>query len=207
MVGNIMKFKMLKAAFAGLVLTVSGFTNATIILDFDDYESFYLGGTTYSNTFSTYQGFDFYNSNGNGNRYGPGNNGSAWAYLNGHGGNTFIELSGGGNFSFNSLYTRAFSSYTGTMGLVGYLDGNLVASQGFGASSTYTLVSALDSGFTNIDRLGLLFYGGEGYRSVYHRYIDDLSLTIAGSNSIPEPSTLAILALGLFGLGARRFKK
>ena len=37
--------------------------------------------------------------------------------------------------------------------------------------------------------------------------IDDLSVSLVGSAAVPEPSTLAIFALGLMGLASRRFKK
>lgn len=37
--------------------------------------------------------------------------------------------------------------------------------------------------------------------------VDSESYAAGNTNDIPEPSTLAILALGLFGLGYRRFKK
>ncbi|WP_259367148.1 MULTISPECIES: PEP-CTERM sorting domain-containing protein [unclassified Colwellia] len=37
--------------------------------------------------------------------------------------------------------------------------------------------------------------------------IDDLSVSLVGSTAVPEPSTLAIFALGLMGIASRRFKK
>jgi hypothetical protein len=38
-------------------------------------------------------------------------------------------------------------------------------------------------------------------------WIDGVSTTITSAPSVPEPSTLAIFALGMIGLASRRFKK
>ena len=200
-----MKFKNILAFTSAMFISqfILPVANAGLILDFEDRGNGYLGGTQ-SNTVSQYHNFDFYNDRGNWNFYGPGNGSSSYGYLNGNGGNTYIELSDGGSFSFNGMYTMAWSNNYGTMGLVGYLNGQLVASQGFTASNVYTYVAPLSAGFLNIDRLGLLFHGGEGYSTVPHRYVDDMDFTI---NAVPEPTTLAIFALGMIGLASRRFKK
>ncbi len=116
--------------------------NASLMLDFEDRGNGYLGGVK-NNTVSKYHEFNFYNDHGNWNFYEIGYGDSTYGYVNGNGGNTYVELSDGGSFSFNVMYTKAWGNLYGTMGLVGYLDGQLVASQGFSASSIYTYVDPL----------------------------------------------------------------
>jgi hypothetical protein len=55
---------------------------------------------------------------------------------------------------------------------------------------------------------GIGFYGYSGGSSLPDiTFLDDVSITSQGNVSVPEPSALALLVLGMIGLGARRFKK
>jgi len=105
----------------------------------------------------------------------------------------------------NDTWYHIVSTYDSSIGVTQmYVDGNLIKSQ----TRSGTQLAILDSqigawggsrGFTgHIDEFAL-------YDTVLTS--EQISAHYSAAKSVPEPSTLAIFALGLMGLASRRFKK
>jgi hypothetical protein len=133
-----------------------------------------------------------------------------WIDMNGTNALGSIETQATFSFSANSDYLLSFllgnNQHTVDNGLTyglrnddGILASGVIANVkdflGSSSSSVVTLLFRPDS-----DVEGSIFFTSTGSRDWGAAIIDNVKL-------VPEPSTLAILALGLIGLGARRFKK
>ena len=196
-----MKFYFLKAAFAGLILTVSGLTNATLILE---------GGTG-----STGAG----NILLSGGTVGDVSNG---AYFNGTTtpASDWVWDVANSNGSANPLlFTFSFSLtgfdvstavLTGLWGIdnVGSvsLNGNILSSLPNVITNNFNVLhafSARPGSSAFVAGLNVLSYNVEnrGGPGAFRTSVQ------VNANPIPEPSTLAILGLGLMALASRRFKK
>jgi len=216
-----MNLTMLKAALAGLVLSVSSFANATLIT-FDDIIS---GVTSYSYdadgdlindlTFSTIDPAGF-------NTLGPGPN-QLFVNVPGIEGTTLLAQDLKVDFINGAVTSINFGfALTGGAGIDGVtfslfdISDNMLDST-FQVAD-FTLPNGVDpSGFPeahlNIGFGGLASYGVFDFSSsAATRYIlDNFSGTFGSTENIsiaiPEPSILAIFALGLMGLASRKFKK
>jgi len=190
----VVNIKMLKAAVAGLVLSVSGFANAGLItLDgsIDDHTevdhwSFFVtqSGTFTFDVLARESGNDFF-TNGVGN-----DELDSYIYLFTNDANGALKGSDddGGRGSDGSVHSYdSFMTVDLTIGK--YL---------FAIGDHYLSESEA--------RVGL---NGDNAGSTVGRYSVSISSAagVARVNSVPEPSTLAIFALGIMGLAARRFKK
>jgi hypothetical protein len=209
-----MKFKFVQAALVSTVFAISSFANAGLIT-FNDKAAFvaYTGGgivddlesagsstggsthTTASNDFSwTMSDYNCENGSGCNATYGGTVNNSLmmqsagddfiWTYDNG----SFVFAAGIASFGVQ------FGSYYGNSAVT--LNGQ---SSGVQASGSFFGIASDDNTlFTNVSYAKSLTYGS----------FDDVSYSRSNqSNSVPEPSTLAIFALGMIGLASRRFKK
>ncbi len=221
-----MKFKFLKVAFAGIVLFVSSFNvaNAGLIkggsyssnssLMFSDFGQSFISIDKYINSLSVYVG--------------------DW---NNHQNSPFeirVTLFDSDNWSGNTIFDKPFelpmhftgdnlgemgsggSWYTFDLGSVSVIQGNAYA---FKLSSTYGNGGIY---FTHNHAYDSYIYGNlieswdttdadNFYKPIGGYMVDgDLAFVIEGSDTVqdvPEPSTLAIFALGIMGLVSRRFKK
>jgi len=189
-----MNIKMLKAAVAGLILSASGFANAGLINltgtidDLDDYiiTEFEItaAGTVrgWTDSFNDFENFDpivsLWASDG------------SWILTNDD--NSSI------NPATQSYYDSGFESF-------------------LAAGTYYFTVSSFNSFPLTTENLfsGSPFDGvAESQKTFYETNYPnmgmDYSIWFDGADSaraVPEPSTLAIFALGIMGLASRRFKK
>lgn len=195
-------------AMLGLLL-FSMTANATLI-DFEVDSS----GSCYNFTCSNVQGYDFtftaggwaVSDDGNSffNRNGKAlSEGLAGAHGTGNGAppiEILMTLTGGGTFDLASLDAATGSAlFAGntSIDLVGTLFGGGTVTQTLTASNIWTNYSL--SGFTNLTQL------------VFRNVDADAGISIDNLNSdaaaVPEPATLALLGLGLAGIGFARRKK
>ena len=205
-----MNFKFLKAAIVSLVLSVSSFANAGLIT-FNDIAAFdaYTGGgvvddlesSDWSKTVSsgdfawTMNDYHCENGQGCGATFGETSSNSAmmqsaiddfiWTYNDGD----FVFKAGIASFGMQ------FGAYYGNSAVT--LNGQ---NSGVQASGSFFGIASDDNTlFTNVSYAKSLSYGS----------FDDISYTRSNQSvaPVPEPSTLAIFALGMMGLASRRFKK
>jgi hypothetical protein len=192
-----MKFKFLNTFCVGFILLISSFANAGIIVTYYDdgtnlvfdysgsWDSITSSGSTFNGKFisSNILMDDFYAFNGSYSRIA---NKITWT-----------QTLGTGIFS-NNFGTKYGSMIGDTFALdfVSQTNVFLYAPTGYVAGDN--LAGTLTIAGTSIAEVGLAdaSYDFGQYGSVHFR-----------SASVPEPSTLAIFALGMIGLASRRFKK
>ncbi len=206
-----MNLKMLKAALAGLVLSVSGFANAGLITTIDAGATNHVfassldsgvgpiseNGMTWTASSDGYYGYD--------NSWGLSSNGS-WNNMNLIGLNTSF---GSLKVTFDSLVSEvlAFVNYAGGGGYpqasIGIYDINDVLLESFDLNDSVangTVNGGWDYGFArNTAEIKSIKFT--------NAYIVATNLRSFVETDIPEPSTLAIFALGFIGLTVRRLKK
>jgi hypothetical protein len=189
-----MNIKMLKSAFVGLVLSVSGFANAGLITlngSIDDHTevdhwsfSVTSSGTFIFDVLAREAGNDFF-ANGVSN-----DQLDSYIYLFANDANGVFKGSDddGGLGSDGSVHGYdSFMTVDLTVGTYLFAIGDHFLSE-------------------SEARVGL---NADNAGSTVGRYSVSISSTtgVAQINSVPEPSTLAIFALGIMGLASRRFKK
>lgn len=206
-----MNIKMLKAAVTGLVLSVSTIANAGLILDFEDL-------AISSGTFDTAgdrlsSGFIFDSASDHthlGNNSVSGNSGSTFLVLDGYKGSDSLNITQttGGIFSVLSFDLGEFNPAGGLATSIDII-GTFVG--GATINTTLTLDGILSvAGSNNFEKFNLgwnnlesiSFSASAGSGDSYWA-IDNIDTS---STSVPEPSTLAIFALGIMGLVSRRLK-
>jgi len=125
--------------------------------------------------------------------------GASWPYgahsgefaaLNDFSGDMVITQFGGGLFYFQDTFIKGWANAGGAAAsITGYLGNTLVGQTNFTMGSDWQNIAG---NFSSIDRL--VISGG-----VF--LVDDVTVN---GNSVPEPATLGLLALGLLGIGAMR---
>jgi hypothetical protein len=218
-----MNIKFLKMAVAGLVLGVSGFANAGLILQASDVIADSSNGFAIDDNLINKSGlsasyisqstdFDiFVNGTTHSNNCSSGCD--VWANVPSIIFPFNIVFSLGGQFDIESL---ALWNY-GVSGL-GLVDFSLFASNDISFSSSTLLgnysalnpstpssagqIFSFNSVNTSFVKMILRSNGGDTSQVAMGEVAFELSTT-----EVPEPSTLAVFALGLMGLASRRFKK
>ena len=183
--GMYMNIKMLKAAFAGLVLSVSGFANAGLItqtqtqtIDFEDFSfsfnvnDWVMGSEStllleVKSDFSVDASFEYFELIVEGISLGDWFNGNSDSKTSFEDTNTLINT-----YNFNTADTN------------NYLSDNVFAFDVNLSDEVHVQWGSQD--------------GTPPYVMATYTY---------DSVGVPEPTTLAIFALGLIGLASRRFKK
>lgn len=200
-----MKFKMLKAAFVGLALTLGGFANAGLITtgfngqtgcvncgNFFDVSVFASDITFESLEVNIEVGLtDILVYLKSGTYTGFESDSSSWTLMStssvsglGQGFSTFVDIT---NFTLS-----ANSNY----GIYIMQESGAVFYDGIGQTISNSDLQ-LSLGTSGINYFSTTLYNPRSWNGTINYTVSD----------VPEPSTLAILALGLIGLGARRFKK
>jgi hypothetical protein len=199
--GSFMSLKMLKAAVAGLVLSVSGFANAGLI----DVKSITISNALGQPlqvseiiAWGTVSNSDLALSS-------LGATAVATGYLTGFEGSCYFAaadcvLDGSGPHSYwDSPYTYHGSSasdiLTITLGSISELSHFTIFGRTDVASRDLYNVS-----FLNSDKDVL-------YTASVDARVNSIGRIDLPNTNVPEPSTLAIFALGIMGLASRRFKK
>lgn len=227
-----MNTKMIKAGLAGLVLSVSGFANAGLI-DFTGGTVHLIGGGTAATDTTTNYGnvdyyeedgvlFDFLGASGNsfsynvGDYYGVGNDVIHGHWADGpHGDMESIRVNKVDNTLFDLNYFK-ITTNTDCGGCAA--SGNeevYINALADGVNISYSLLLPSDDwGFLGDNDeifLGAEFNNIKAFSFTYGANavgfgLDEFYIDIEAPNSVPEPSTLAIFALGIIGLASRRSK-
>ncbi len=214
-----MNIQMLKAALAGLVLSVSGFANAGLILQANSVS------TTMGEWSSTYLASDAIDQSGLSIGYSSGIDGfDAYLALNPThiaDSNTwfsspgissgFFDLSLGGSFNISALAFWNESQGNGQgvnlFNLYASNDNSFLSSTFLGAfSATEGITTAQVFNFSTITTSNIRIEVLSNHGSNCCTGIMEVAFE-QETTDVPEPSTLAIFALGIIGLASRRFKK
>ncbi|MCJ8318190.1 MAG: PEP-CTERM sorting domain-containing protein [Colwellia sp.] len=206
-----MNLKMLKAAAAGLVLSVSGFANAGLIYTnqaaFDaatlgltsawteDFESFLLGPS--ADPLGIGGGQAEMVDGGNSSIINVAPTGLAWLQPGQSNSNAIIRGLGNTSLGLNALSFNFGNEVIQTIDFIHTLGTDTSPSYGANGGQTNSFVGWIGSGneLLNLTQ----FVQTQGIT------VDNIRAYTA--TSVPEPSTLAIFALGIMGLASRRFKK
>jgi len=221
-----MKYKFLKAAFASLILSIGGFANAGLIATtynsgggLNTSDDFTLGWRFMVHSDFTIDGLAMFDDSTHGQPAGVQDSGDRVGLWTENGtlladvtfnANTIYDTADGGNFLVQSIagvdLTAGMQYWIGRFipdnGLDMYSNsGSWTTDSRFTANQRGHNGFNLNNGFSipNTFALSALNTNIWTYMSA--------SFTIANSVQVPEPSTLAIFALGVIGLALRRFKK
>lgn len=217
-----MKFRILNTALAGFILSVSSFANAALIIhttDFIDdtsrsqlngFDNIPNDGTYYSGGSGPYieDGIAVEQINGDaGNTIWVTLSTYSWYPDGGDNGYTKISLSSGLDFNEVGFY---IGSGANVSQITNYFelwdDGALFYAGSITSVPQWHYIGFEGGGFDTIlirdGDIGSSFYDGTRNTLVVDK-IETKNLI----NDVPEPSTLAIFALGVIGLASRRFNK
>ena len=217
-----MKFKFLKTVLVSTVLVVSSLANAGLIIDtssgsgFDVFENFdsasIANHSSVTNQFAS-SGLNFSMATGNfiyngcnGDYDGSNNTENAL--------NTFRPTCSSGSDFLNwsiafddvvnhvTMHAGFANVTTSNAYLETLLNGQVVSTYTFTANDFWDNISPNHYHVSEVGFDELRFVSNENYK---YAFIESIGYNRA--NSVPEPSTLAIFALGVIGLASRRFKK
>jgi len=180
------------------VCLFAGSANATLI-DFDAFSAgFFTGGTEDGFIINVDPNSDL---DTNSDFLGPFSGVNSLHHATGT--QSGITLSNGGLFTFSSLQAGGYFGGAEALTVIGLFSGGIVGTDIFSPPNfTYSLFSAVNLAGVTIDTLHIDM--GPSHFGPTH--IDNIIVDTV-SISVPEPSTLAIFALGIMGLTSYRFKK
>lgn len=191
---NIMNLKMIKAAWIGLVLSVSGLANATLIDN----------GSYTTDTEAGLEWLDWTTTSGETQADAIATFGSGgWRIAN----QTEVYELFNNYFDTTLIYTS--ENYVNSAGIPDYTNKFTEFKDLFGSNNGTQV-------FARIEGLGLIglqsshIFGGYlpgTYGAINLNRTREGVALVRDSVQVPEPSTFAIFALGMIGLVSRRFKK
>jgi len=218
-----MKFKFLKTALAGVTLSTAclvNIANAGVIFTNNSVVTNVQNNATFDSLVHTDSRFDlssysedginiftndtafvgiglFYNQNNTEYYYGSGGN-DEWVD---------ISLTNGDLiYAMDFLLGEGISSRTANLQWKAYSGDTLIDSNiEFNIDKGSTVGFSSNTGFSSIRVAAHGSNNSPGFGNAQSIAIDDLN--IGSSVSVPEPSTLAILGLGILGFASRRFTK
>ncbi|RJG02297.1 PEP-CTERM sorting domain-containing protein [Noviherbaspirillum sedimenti] len=190
--------KQLMYGFVASAMIFSSAAASATVLDMEGIAPSY--GLSYESGTQTFNGFNFYTSHGHfvdSNVSSYAANGTDW-YLHDNSSAIVITKFGGGSFSAQSLDATEWQGGYGTsFWVTGYFNGGGSVTQSFTTdtnSQAFQTFSLLSS-FTNLTQLNITSqYGSIGYDNI----------TLDSATSVPAPAPIALLGLGLIGLGFSR---
>jgi hypothetical protein len=221
-----MKFKFCKIALSSALLLASHLSSASVItLDFEGVgdlakiSEFYNGGTDSLGNSGVNYGISFgsdslslidADAGGSGN---IANEPSGETVLFFTGGSATLNIASSFDTGFSFYYSSAGSVLVNVYSGLN-MTGSLLGSISFAAnSSDNNCVGDPNGGFCNWD-IGSLSFAGTAKSIDFSGSVNLVAfdnITFGSINpepeAVPEPSTLAIFALGIMGLASRRFKK
>lgn len=122
-----------------------------------------------------------------------GGHSGKFAALNNYGDDMFMTQQGGGSFSVQDLWLHSWQAEWQTGAVIGWFNGSLVDMVEVSFSSPWQNVAL---NFANIDTLQIT--------SSYYFLVDDIQIN---STSVPESSSLVLMAIALAGLVCLRRRK
>jgi hypothetical protein len=192
-----MKFKFLKTIFTSIVLLASSLVNVANagLITFE--ETSHTSGWD-----STYLGWTLHNSQIYTNLWAPSTVSGDNALVNYN--SRIGEFTRDNIFNFEGAFFTRDGRYSGTTALVNVFGLDQLGNTIYSTQLTLTNAPAYFSfGWDNIYGISWDPIGNEDSSNIG---IDNFSFSEVSQN-VPEPSTLAIFALGMIGLASRRFKK
>lgn len=206
----------MKKIFAGLLLAVSSIGAQASTVDFQDLS---FGNCAYYGSGGvTSGGYSFAGNTADANLFGcsaglvAGNTSNALINANAHSIITMAQV-GGGVFSLTSFEAgNRFDApyYYGTstgLDVVGFLNGGGTVSQQFAFNGNAFEQFTLGSGFFNLDYVVFTAIGNAGSNGAAGSEFVIDNIVVNESVAVPEPASLALLALGLLGFAATRRRK
>ncbi|AAZ26600.1 PEP-CTERM sorting domain-containing protein [Colwellia psychrerythraea] len=217
-----MKFKFLKGTFASLALACCSLANAGLIIGADS--------VTAPNSNGSALAVNIINQNGLSQNYTSGVTDfdtflSTATHNNSCGSNCWanvpnvifpinLDFSLGGLFELESI---GIWNYHGALGLnefelfaadnSSFLGSTSLGTFNVGMESSSAVASGQSFSFASTNASFIRMKLNSNYGSTGQVAIGEVVFEKASSTDIPEPSTLAIFALGMIGLASRRFKK
>ena len=205
-----MNIKMLKAAVAGLVLSVSGFTNvafAGLIVDngFDVNATTSISWTNQIGSWRTYEDFALASN--------TQLTSASFLFNNGNGSTNYlfdIHADNAGTYG-SLLHSIALTSSDVTVNSVigGWWQFDFsLPSINLVAGNYWVSFSGTSTWGSKLGTFGEELVQTDSFGNRNVRTGDYVPFRLNGTTSeVPEPSTIAIFALGMIGLASRRFKK
>lgn len=206
----------MKKIFAGLLLALSSIGAQASTVDFQDLS--FGNCASYGSGGVTSGGYSFAGNVADANLFGcsaglvAGNTSNALINANAHSIITMSQV-GGGVFSLTSFEAgNRFDApyYYGTstaINVLGNVNGGGTISQQFAFNGNAFDLFTLGSGFSNLDSVVFTAIGNAGSNGAAGSEFVIDNIVVNESVAVPEPASLALLALGLLGFAATRRRK
>tara|TARA_R110001599_G_scaffold334602_1_gene550980 strand:- start:252 stop:896 length:645 start_codon:yes stop_codon:yes gene_type:complete len=212
-----MKYNFFKGVIASLALAISGFANAGLIVDQSFDSSNIISGANFSqgsnsqfDNFTLTESFDIDLISMWGGYWSSGVQPSSFDFrMQIRTDTSFASVIFDQTLIASAVFDTGYDhNNNGTADILKFdFD---VTGLTLGAGSYYIGISSQNNPGTSFYRqqLSTPYVSGVAFNGTVGSTSGDLTLAINGSTtSVPEPSTLAIFALGMIGLASRRFKK
>lgn len=206
----------MKKILAGLLLALSSIGAQASTVTFQDLS--FGSCAWYGSSGVTSGGYSFTGNTADAHLFGcsagliAGNTSNALINANAHSIITMSQV-GGGVFSLTSFeagnrYDAPYYYGTSTgLDVVGYLNGGGTVSQQFAFNGNAFDLFTLGSGFSNLDYVVFTAIGNGGSNGASGPEFVIDNIVVNETVAVPEPASLALLALGLFGFAAARRRK